>query len=122
MPATAQATLFLAKEKPLATWSADGTFQLQMLAFDAIDHHRREPWRLLWAGQAAFDWWTDHGQHLQPGAALRVQATRIRAFNAARGPEIHAHVIDLGTAPGRSSNTPPQAAPAFTTPCPAVAH
>lgn len=122
MCATAQATLYLAREKPLATWSADGTFQLQMLAFDAIDSYRREAWRLLWTGQAAFDWWANTGQHLQPGAALRVQATRIRPHMAARGPEIHATVTSLDVAPSGSNHTPPQAAPAFSTPRPAVAH
>jgi hypothetical protein len=95
MPARAQATLRLSKEPPLATWSADGTFQLQMLAYDFLTPCNTQPWRLLWAGQAACNWWTDHGQHLQPGTALRVEATHIRAHVATRGPEIHATVTYL---------------------------
>jgi len=61
----------------------------------------REAWRLFWAGTEAQAWYEANRASLQPGQPLAVQATRIRAFNGPRGPEIHARVLSLALAPRR---------------------
>lgn len=115
MPATVQQTMFLARERPLASTTKTGEFALQLLVFDVIDNLRREPWRLLWTGPTAAKWWAQHQGQLKPGAPLNVHAHRIRAHQGARGAEIHAHLLNLDTAPAAHapSHPAPSADPVF---------
>ena len=112
MCTTATTTLFLAREKPLATLSSAGQFQLQMLCFDPLEHNIREPWRLGWTGPQAQAWWAQHGATLQAGDAITAEVTRLRAHSTPRGAEIHARVLRLH--PPRRQGTPqPARAPVF---------
>lgn len=120
MGATIHHTLFLAKERPLANRAADNTFQVQMLCMDDIGNGQREAWRLLWGGPEAEAWWNANRDQLQPGQPLTVKATRIRAMQGGRAPEIHARVLELQLAPRRAANTAPANHP-FINPRPAVA-
>jgi hypothetical protein len=101
MPTTVQTTLFLAREKPLATRTSAGVFLLSMLTVEPLDAGLREAWRLYWAGDEAQAWWDAHAQRLQPGQPLAVTATRLRAIAGPRAPEIHARVLSLELAPWR---------------------
>lgn len=113
MPTTVQTTLFQAREKPLVTRSSGGDFQLQLLTMDDLGSPLgREAWRLFWVGTDAQTWYEANRSSLQPGQPLAVHATRIRAFNGPRGPEIHARVLSLALAPRRypTAATPERAA------------
>lgn len=98
---TYQTTLFLAREKPLATRTSANAFQLQMLAMEALDNGMREPWRLFWIGPEAQAWFEAHQATLKSGQPLHVTATRLRAIAGPRVPEIHARVLALELAPWR---------------------
>lgn len=97
-------TLYLSKTRPQASTAADGTFQLQLFAFDRQGPHQVEPWRLVWTGEVAEAFLLRNGSELMPGTALSVQANRARAHIAGRaGAEIVAHVICCEIAPSRTS-------------------
>jgi len=87
----AQGLLFLSRTAPQAQRAADNSFCLQLYAFDRIGAHQVESWVVIWRGQKAELFWAEHQHSLQPGAALRVEAQRMRAHVVGRAmPEIHA--------------------------------
>lgn len=92
-------TLYLAnKTKPLAKVADDGTFVLTLLAYNPIKTHCKDPWRLLWAGQAAQDWWQRHSADLVPGVQLLAGVDQVRPFDGSgrqSGAEIHAAVSQI---------------------------
>ena len=96
-------TLYLAKKtKPLAKVADDGTFVLTLLAYNPIKSHTKDPWRLLWAGQAAQDWWQHHAADLVPGVQLLAGVDLVRPFDAGGrqfGAEIHAAVSTIHISP-----------------------
>lgn len=96
-------TLYLAaKTKPLAKVADDGTFLLTLLAYNPIKTHTKDPWRLLWAGQAAFDFWRRNAAHLVPGVQLLVGVDLVRPFDGTgrqSGAEIHAAVSQIHITP-----------------------
>lgn len=95
--------LFLGKTRPQVGAASNGTFQLQLLAFDRIAAHQVEPWRLLWTGPAAQHFYETHGAD-GPGAgtALRVHCSNARAYQGGRaGTEIVAHIVACDIAPKR---------------------
>jgi len=104
---TYQTTLFQAREKPLATRTSTGTYQLQLLAMEPLETGLREAWRLHWTGPQAQAWYEAHRADLQPGQPLAVHVTRLRALAGPRGPEIHARVLSLELAPRRHPATAP---------------
>lgn len=89
--------LYLSKQQRVrAMHSADGGFALTMRAFDRSDPHHTEPWFLIFCGDAAAEFWQQHGD-LPPGTELCVQANRLRCMQAkgkARA-EIHANVTRI---------------------------
>jgi hypothetical protein len=87
----ASGTLYLGRTRPATQRAADGTFALQLFAYDRLNPAQAEPWVVLWSGEAARAFWADHAAALIPGAAIRVQAARLRAHVVGRTmPEIHA--------------------------------
>lgn len=106
----AQGLLFLSRTPPQAQHAADGSFCLQLYAFDRINQHQRESWVVIWRGHPAQAFWQQHRPGLKPGAALRVEAQRMRAHVVGRAmPEIHAiaNTVELVKAaePGRCAET-----------------
>lgn len=97
-----QATLYLAKrQKPMATRAKDGAFCVTMRAFDRSQPHHTEPWFLIFPGDAAAEFWEQHGADLRPGDQLCVQAENLRCIQA-RGKnsaEIHATVTHMQVHP-----------------------
>lgn len=83
--------LFLSRTKPQARRAADGTFGLLLYALDRIGPHQVESWVVLWHGEEAEAFWSQHQGQLVPGTAIEVTSDRIRAHQV-RGcvPEIHA--------------------------------
>lgn len=111
MSTTVNTTLFLARERPLATRTADGQFQLALLTMEPIQAGMKEAWRLYWLGDEARAWWAANSATLQPGQPLAVTLTRLRAIATTRAPEIHARVVSLALAPWRHEAAANQAAP-----------
>lgn len=101
MPTTVQTTLFLGRERPLATRTGDGQFQLALLTMEPLQAGLKEAWRLYWLGDEARAWWDANGATLQAGQPLAVTLTRLRAIAGPRVPEIHARVLALELAPWR---------------------
>ena len=87
----ASGLLFLSKTRPSPQTAADGTFALQLFAYDRIGPHQVESWAVLWSGAAARAFWQAHQGELRPGCAIQVDALRMRAHAQGRAvPEIHA--------------------------------
>lgn len=94
--------VFLAKAKPVAETTEDGTFRLTLCVMDDVGHGRREGYRVRWEGPEARAFWQRHQHDLQPGAVLDAQLENVRIhmganFNAR--PELHARVITLTYCP-----------------------
>ena len=90
---SASGTLYLAKMPPLANTASNGTFSVQMLAYDRQASHHVIPWRLFYFGDEATSWWAVNKPQLIPGARLAVQATQIELRSFAHcAPEIHARL------------------------------
>jgi len=67
----AEAILFLSKQQRVrAMHSADGKFALTMRAFDRSDPQHTEPWMLIFPGDAAAEFWQQHGD-LAPNCACK---------------------------------------------------
>lgn len=93
--------LFLSKTPPTATVAADGVFGLTMLAYDRLGPHRVEPWRLIFTGPVAKEFWADHKASLTPGRPLYAELEHIRCvkLDAPRVPEFQAMVMHMALAP-----------------------
>ncbi len=94
----ATGTLYLSKQAPVASVAADGVFGLTMLAYDRIGHKQVEPWRLIWIGADARDFYQANRHLLEAGVPLDVTASVVRLMSGTArhaGPEIHAHVQTL---------------------------
>lgn len=85
--------LFLSRTPPSMAKDAKGEPTLTMLCVDRIANHQVEPWKLVWKGQAAVDFWRSHSAHLQPGAALAVVAQNMRVHTFGRMAEVTARVV-----------------------------
>ena len=95
--------LYLAnKTRPVAKVADDGTFVLTMLAYHPIRTHCKDAWRLLWAGQAAQEFWQHHAADLVPGVQIIPSVDLVRPFDAGgrqSGAEIHAAVSAIQVLP-----------------------
>ena len=91
--------LYLAdKTKPVARVADDGTFVLTLLTYAPIYADIKDAWRLIFAGQAAYDFWRRHANDLVPGVQLLIGVDLVRPFHIhARhsGAEIHAAVSSI---------------------------
>ena len=79
--------LYLAKTRPQAGPASNGVFVLNMLAHDRISRWQTEPWRLIWSGPQAADWWAQWGSQCHAGTPLGVEARRLQVLD---GPACHA--------------------------------
>ena len=99
-------TLYLAsKTKPTAKAASDGTFVLTLLAYNPVSSHSKDPWRLIWAGEAARHWWAQHAASLVPGVQIVAAIDLVRPFAApgrSFGAEIHAAVSSMYVNPLKS--------------------
>lgn len=90
-------TVYLSRQRPLASITSSGSFELQLAVYDRIHSRAVEPWRLIWAGPAAQAFWAAHQAQLLPGAALHVTCENARAHTIARSrlpiTEIQAHIV-----------------------------
>lgn len=93
--------LFLSKARPSAGKDSKGQFTLQFFAVDRIGPFLVEPWRLLWMGPQAQEFFEQQQQAgFVPGTPLNVTCTHARAHVAGRaGAEIVAEVITCAVAP-----------------------
>ncbi len=106
----ATGTLFMSKAQPLPTTAADGMFSLSLLAYDRLGVHQVEPWRVIYSGPHAFDFWQTAKHALKPGAPIVVEAERLRcaAQPMPRVTEFQVHATRITLAPayaGTASNT-----------------
>ena len=96
----ASGILFLSQTKPLVTTALDGTFALTLLAYDRMDAHQVEPWRITWSGADAQTWWQANAQQLKAGQPIYASLKRLRTFSTAgRACEVVASVVLMYLAP-----------------------
>lgn len=97
----AAGTLFLSKTPPTAAQAADNTFGLTLLAYDRLGPHRVEPWRLIFTGPTAKQFWDVHKAALTPGQPVYVELENIRCVKLPepRVPEFQAMVMHISLAP-----------------------
>lgn len=84
--------LFLSRTPPSMAKDAKGEPTLTLLCVDRIANHQVEPWKLVWKGQAAVDFWRGHAAQLQPGTPLAVVTQNMRVHTFGRMAEITARV------------------------------
>lgn len=80
---------------PVAGVADDGTFVLTLLTYAPIYADIKDAWRLIFAGQAAHDFWQRHANDLVPGVQLLAGVDLVRPFHIHTrhsGAEIHAAV------------------------------
>lgn len=95
-------TLYLSRTRPVVDTAPDGAWRLTLLLLDRQGPRETEAWRVRWVGDAARAWHAQHQHLLEPGAVLRVQLERARAYQGQGGvPEIHARVISIEIEPKR---------------------
>lgn len=85
--------LFLSRTPPQLAKDAKGEPTLTLLCVDRIAHHATEPWKLIWKGQAATDFWRGHAAQLLPGTPLAVVAENMRTHAFGRMTEVTARVV-----------------------------
>lgn len=97
----ATGTLFLSKAQPLPTTAMDGMFSLTLLAYDRQGPHQVEPWRVVYSGPHAFEFWQQHKHLLKPGVPIAVHAERLRCAAQAmpRAPEFQVRATSITLAP-----------------------
>lgn len=86
------------KSAPVAGVADDGTFVLTLLTYAPIYADIKDAWRLIFAGQAAHDFWQRHAADLVPGVQMLAGVDLVRPFDApgrASGSEIHATVSSI---------------------------
>lgn len=93
--------LFMSKTPPTAAVAADGVFNLTLLAYDRLGPQKVEPWRLIYSGERAREFWDFCEQRIQPGQPLHIDAERIRIVTlpAPKVPEFQAHATRIQLAP-----------------------
>lgn len=85
--------LFLSRTPPSLSKDAKGEPTLTLLCVDRIANHQVEPWKLVWKGQAAVDFWRGQSAQLQPGTPLAVVTENLRVHTFGRMAEITARVV-----------------------------
>lgn len=85
--------LFLSRTPPSMAKDAKGEPTLTLLCVDRIANHQVEPWKLVWKGQAAVDFWRGHAAQLLPGAPLAVVTENMRTHSFGRMSEITTRVV-----------------------------
>lgn len=114
-------TMFVAKQRPVGTTAADGTFQLTLRLLDRVGSESRqvESWLVRWSGREAAAWWHRHAAQVVAGQPVDVVLCRPRVFYTGRGDfraaELHATARRLALAPRRRALAAPPPLP----PCPA---
>lgn len=74
----ATGTLYMSKARPLPATALDDTFSLTLLAYDRLGPHQVEPWRVIYSGPLAHEFWQQHKDAIKPGTAITVHAERLR--------------------------------------------
>jgi hypothetical protein len=87
--------LFLSRTPPALTKDSKGEWTVTLLCVDRIANHQVEPWKLIWKGQQAADWFDAHRARLLPGAVLCAVADNIRTHTMGRMTEITARASAL---------------------------
>ncbi len=87
--------LFLSRTAPTLTKDNRGEWTVTLLCVDRIANHQTEPWKLIWKGQQAADWFSAHLAKLQPGAVLCTVADNIPTHTMGRMTEVTARVSAL---------------------------
>lgn len=77
----ATGTLYMSKARPLPTTALDGMFSLTLLAYDRLGPHQVEPWRVVYSGPLAHEFWQQYKDALKPGAPIVVHAERLRCIS-----------------------------------------
>ena len=95
----AEGMLFLSRTPPSMAKDVKGEPTLTLLCVDRIANHQVEPWKLIWKGQAAVDFWRGHGKQLVPGTPLSVVTQNLRVHTFGRMAEITARVVSLALVP-----------------------
>ena len=99
MSVTARGIWWLSsKTQPKATRAMDGTFTLMLFCFDRQGPHMVEPWRVIWSGPDACNYWQHFAHLFQPGVGLLMHLEQLRIFSVSgkySGAEFHANVKSL---------------------------
>lgn len=85
--------LFLSRTTPSMSKDAKGEPTLTMLCVDRIANRQVEPWKLVWKGQSATEFWRAHAAQLLPGTPLAVVTENMRTHNFGRMTEVSARVV-----------------------------
>lgn len=93
--------LFMSKTPPTAMKAADGVFSLTLLAYDRLAPQKVEPWRLIYSGDQAQEFWDFCEHEIKPGQPLHIEAERIRIVTlpAPKVPEFQGHATRIQLAP-----------------------
>jgi len=97
----ATGTLYLGKTKPLAAHTLGGVFSLTLLAFDRMNFHQVEPYRITWTGPSAEAFYQAHRERLTPGQPITASLKNLRTFTVGKrgGCEIMAEALSLELTP-----------------------
>lgn len=87
--------LFLSRTPPALTKDNRGEWTVTLLCVDRIANHQVEPWKLIWKGQQAADWFDANKPKLQPGTVLCAVVDNIRTHTMGRMTEITARASAL---------------------------
>lgn len=98
--------LFLSRAQPAMGKDTNGQPTLTLLCVDRIGQHAAEPWKLVWKGPAAVDFWRGHAGQLVAGTPLAVIAESMRTHSFGRMTEVTAKVVSLALVPGAQKVSP----------------
>lgn len=101
----ASGLFFLSKTKP-ETSEVEGEFALTLAVYDDLGRAGKERCRVRWTGTQAQAFWQRHQRDLLPGAVLRMELERLRAFAGTTfppQPELRARVISAELVPKRTA-------------------
>lgn len=85
--------LFLSRTPPTMGKDTKGEPTLTLVCVDRIANHQVEPWKLVWKGQPATDFWRNHAAKLLPGTPLAVVTENMRTHNFGHMTEVTARVV-----------------------------
>ena len=91
--------LFMSRTPARLTRDSRGTPQLMLRLVHRIAQHQNEPWTLTWSGQAAADFFAQHGDKLTAGQPLQVTASNLRCHAVGPMTEVQGVMESCALAP-----------------------
>lgn len=91
--------LFMSRSPARLAHDSRGTPQLMLRLVHRIAQRQNEPWTLTWSGQAAADFFAQHGDKLTAGQPLQVTASQLRCHAVGPMTELHGVMESCELAP-----------------------